>query len=566
VNLERTDEMFQSPATGIQQVASRGNAFWRWTYELKDISLSERETVQAFLAKCRGSLNTFKVSDPANYEIRGSVSDWVDLYSDQGQFVTDAGSADAKINSQFFGNPGIASHITDEQIVRATWENYVSVGYVNHVDATGIRSQLESGKAYVTRIKFFQHPDRVATRFSHRVTSSTATYLMQASPRVNSTGMISAPFYVADSAEGYSVAVVAWTNITGNPATAGRKGDYFGIADYRLARCALVANSENLLKQSNAFDISPWSTTRTTVDSGYGELGPTGVNSYAWKLYGNTQTNTEHYLSQTHTKIMTEDIYTLSVYARADPNAVTARELRLRLQTNGSNKTDAIFWLQSGTITNGGTAGNFYRGTANIFDVGSGWYRCSITGLVNSLNNIAAIIYPTSGTSPVYTNNGSDGVLIADAQLTKHPFAGHFMPTTDTAVVGTNWQTGSNLIVDGLDPGDRIKAGTRCEIVNQFANAGSGKYERREFKKITEEVGVGPEGWAILPIDPPIRNAPETMRMSGEQQNFGETMHNPVIFSNPELTARLLGGTVQYIEKPLQLTDVVFEVIEDLSE
>jgi hypothetical protein len=43
-------------------------------------------------------------------------------------------------------------------------------------------------------------------------------------------------------------------------------------------------------------------------------------------------------------------------------------------------------------------------------------------------------------------------------------------------------------------------------------------------------------------------------------------MHNPVIFDRPEMTARLLGGTVQYIEKPLQLTDVVFEVIEDLSE
>ena len=61
--LTRSDELFQSPVTGIQQTASRGNAYWRQTIEYRDLSDAERDIVQAFLMKCKGSLNSFKIQD-----------------------------------------------------------------------------------------------------------------------------------------------------------------------------------------------------------------------------------------------------------------------------------------------------------------------------------------------------------------------------------------------------------------------------------------------------------------------------------------------------------------------
>jgi hypothetical protein len=574
VNLERRDEMFVSPATGIQQVASRGNAFWRWTYEFKDISLSERETVQAFLAKCRGSLNTFKVSDPANYEIRGSVSDWVDLYGNRSANLSKVGSSTSKINSYFRAPTQLATHVTDDDMVHFEWEIYISVGGTfQYNQVTALNASLELGKAYVQRVKFFQHPDRAATRTSFRVGSGTDTYIIQASPRVNSTGVITAPFYPGDDSDSYNINIVNWSNITGNPATAGHKGDHFYLSDYRLARCALVANSENLLTYSHEFDNAVWVTSNMNVGSGYGELGPTGVNSYAWALIPDTSVNTTHQIGTSITKINTEDMYTFSFYAKpVEASSHYAVNVRMSdtLATFPQGRYVTVFFDVAQGVSQDpyslNVVNQFYNPHAAIYDVGSGWKRCVLRAVSNSNSTLSVHIAVASASSLPFTGTNSPSFLVRDMQITRHPFAGPYMPTTDTAVVGTNWQTGSNLVVDGLDPNDKIKAGTRIEIVNQFANAGSGTYERSEFKKITEEVVVAPEGWAILPIDPPIRNAPETMRMSGEQGNFGDTMHNPVIFSNPELTARLLGGTVQYIEKPLQLTDVVFEVIEDLSE
>ena len=72
IQLQRVDETFASPLTNIQQVVSRGNPAWKWTYEFTNLSESEREIVQAFLINCRGSLNTFKVRDPSQYSLRGN--------------------------------------------------------------------------------------------------------------------------------------------------------------------------------------------------------------------------------------------------------------------------------------------------------------------------------------------------------------------------------------------------------------------------------------------------------------------------------------------------------------
>ena len=99
--LVRTDEQFISPVTGIQQIATRGNAFWRWSFQYKDLSLTERDILQAFLMKCQGPINNFKVSDPANYTIPGDISTWTDIYSNYGSFVRDVNSSNGKINSYF---------------------------------------------------------------------------------------------------------------------------------------------------------------------------------------------------------------------------------------------------------------------------------------------------------------------------------------------------------------------------------------------------------------------------------------------------------------------------------
>ena len=203
-------------------------------------------------------------------------------------------------------------------------------------------------------------------------------------------------------------------------------------------------------------------------------------------------------------------------------------------------------------------------------DVGSDWFRCSLTAVVGSLNNIRHYVYivNTAGLS-TFDATGSEGIWIANAQAVKFPFPKHYCQTTDTAIPASNWHTGSRLIVDGLDPGNIIKAGTRFEVVTRYHNEsedGTDTYEKTEFKRITEEVVVRDEGYAIIDFDPPLRNSPIPTRSWAQQAHLGETMHNAVIFANPEIKARLIGNSIKYTEKPLQMFDVEFEVIEDLTE
>jgi hypothetical protein len=74
-------------------------------------------------------------------------------------------------------------------------------------------------------------------------------------------------------------------------------------------------------------------------------------------------------------------------------------------------------------------------------------------------------------------------------------------------------------------------------------------------------------GVATLNFDPPIRNAPQHGYAPISSPAFnGETIHNPVIFHKPEMKGRLLAGSVQYIDKPLKAMDIVFDVIEDMTE
>lgn len=555
VNLQRTDEMFQSPVTGIQQVASRGTAFWRWTYEFRDLSLSERETVQAFLAKCRGSLNTFKVTDHANYEIRGSVSDWIDVYSEYGTFNVTAGSSNQYVNSHFIHSVTIAAHITDEQTVAFEWRKYESTGNLG-VPPDYIVNSFTEGKAYVQRIKQF-HGKAPNHNMTFRVGSGAGAYLIQSAPwPVYSADCITAPFYVGETTSGYTVLTVERTdNVDG----ASGKWKY---ADYRLARCALVSNSENLLRHSNDFGGADWTLSNATVDSGYGDKSPTGVTSGSWKLYCNANVNTTHYITQSITKNSSEDIYTASIYAKA----IELSDIRIVVGDNlSASYASALFRLNSGTITNINLAGNTVRPSATIWPVDSGYYRCQMTAVVGSTAQVSAL-FQLADPALAFTGNGSDGIEIMGAQVRQFPFMGHYVETTSPSLIGTNWQTGSNLYVDGLDSEDIIKAGTRIEVVNRFHQNSLGLFERSEFKKLTEEVVVNREGSVVLPIDPPIRNAPVTARSWRQQSHLGETMHNPVIFDNPEMKARLVGGTIQYIEKPLQMTDIVFDIIEDLSE
>jgi hypothetical protein len=561
VTLLRVDETIRSPATNVQQVAFRGNPAWQWTYEYKDLSDSERDVVQAFLLNCKGAVNTFRVTDPADYHLSGAVSNWIDVFSGRGSFNSIVGSTTSFVNSYFSTNVFLDHHIADDQTLLHSWANLVSVtGLLWRGEGTAGRvSSLQQGAAYVQRIKLFQSPDKAVMGGVLSIGSGAIDVNVSAGPVVRSSDMLTTPFNVGHFTSYYVAAFSVRVN-----SGVGEIGDSWSLADYQLKRCALVANSENLVTKSNEFDHADWTAVNISVESGWMDRNPKGVSSGGWKLWGDTSVNTHHYIEQQVTRVSTSEVYTAAIYAQIGEHNQVAVEIT---DSGGSNSAKAIFNVDSKTATIPTLAGNTEFPHANAIDTGSGTLRCALRATVRSVVNIKARYYlVNSDGSEQFTNNGSAGVQIFGASLRKFPFAGPYVPTDATAIVGTDWQSGSNVILDGFDPGDILKAGQRFEIVNRFASNSGDLYERSEFKRITRETKVGAEGNVVIPFDPPIRNRPEYGRTEADFNHNGETIHNPVIFHKPEMKARLVNGTIQYTEKSLTLTDITFEVLEDMTE
>jgi hypothetical protein len=561
VQLQRVDQIIASPLTNIYQVAARGNPAWKWSFAFADLSDSEREIVQAFLMKCKGSVNTFKVGDPGDYAIRGSVSNWVDLFGGRGSFQpAEVGSDTDAVNSYFVHSTNMTHHVADDGMLRFEIRNRggaLNLGWKGHGTDYLVNS-LEVGRAYVQRVKFFPQPGRDSIDVSFQVGSGSNANINQITTPLKSEDSLTAPFYVGNEITNLKVGIYDWVIAQSGTLI----GDYYNYADYKLSRCALVVNSENLITRSNQFDHADWTATRVDVNSG-GVQSPDGRSNYGWQFDVNTTQSGVHSLLIGFTQVNTRDVYTASGYFR------TAEYSEIELQIDHGSDTDsasALFWLNSGTYSNVAVAGAYQRPRAEIFDVGSGWMRCSITAAVSSNNVHRWKASIASGTSTSFAGTAGSGVEIYGAQISRFPFMGPYNPSSNTAVVGSNYQTGSNVIATGFDPGDIIKAGTRIEIVNQYNDAANNKYERSEFKRITEEVVAHREGWAILPIEPPIRNAPIPMKSDASGSHAGDTLHNAIIFHKPEMKGRLMSGSISYSDKPLKMTDFTFEVIEDMTE
>jgi hypothetical protein len=605
--LVRADGMLISPVSGIQQMASRSNVYWRHSVEFRNLSTNERDIVQAFLMKAQGSNNWFKMPDFGGYEIDltptqtrvmiTSQNSWNvtaqqvffgDVFSNTGHIWSSVGCEQTKLNSDYVTGSHIRRISVDNELVfEQTLESKAQTNVLANAAVNTFAPENYQGRAaYIQRIKFWQDPESnafgIRAQCGSKGAGSFPLYGMIGDTSCQSSGVLSVPFF-----SGFAGGCMPSIGLTDIASKAGGNDDAgiwrnrhseFRLADYYVARCALVCNSENLLTRSNDFSNAVWAVTNATVQSGWGVNDPVfDVSSGAWKLITDTSVNTEHWLRCSSfglTPAGRADHFTTSVYAKADEFG----GLGLQVQFLDGASTIGIirgnFNLSSGSLISTPTLTNCgYNLSSAIYDCSSGWYRCTLTAMVHSGCDSLRVRFDVRSLNGAgtLTGDGTSGILLYGAQVNRHLFASPYIPITDTAVVGSgNWQSGSRLWVNGLDADTVIKAGTRFEVITQYHEDQAGKYEKSEFKRIIYETKVNRDGTALLEFQPPLRNSPKSIQFHepslGSANPSAGTVHNAVIFSNPEVRSKLVGSTIQYIEKPLQLTDIVFDVIEDLTE
>ena len=173
---------------------------------------------------------------------------------------------------------------------------------------------------------------------------------------------------------------------------------------------------ENLALQSNQFDTT-WTPSNASVTGG--QTGYDG-SSDAWLLSKSAAYGSVY---QTSIAVSYPAVYTFSVYMKAG----TQNFGSIRFWTNNTGADFRVkFDLTTGAISTA-SANNGTRIDAVATDVGSGWWRVSVTGLTGQ----------TSATLNIYAGDTADAsgtIYIQSAQLEQGLIATDYIATTTAAV------------------------------------------------------------------------------------------------------------------------------------
>ena len=169
-----------------------------------------------------------------------------------------------------------------------------------------------------------------------------------------------------------------------------------------------IGARRNLLTYTQEFDDTAW--TKTNINVTANAVSAPDSTTTAEKIIA-TAINASHEI-RTPSTSLTAGTYTQSVYGKQ----AEYRYLRVGFGSAfGGSAGYCIFDLQTGTVTYSSNAGLI----SSMVDVGSGWYRCSVTNTttvsISSTNYIG--ISNTSTTGTTFLGDDVSGIYIWGAQL-----------------------------------------------------------------------------------------------------------------------------------------------------
>jgi hypothetical protein len=188
--------------------------------------------------------------------------------------------------------------------------------------------------------------------------------------------------------------------------------------DYSNGTCpSLLVEPQrtNGFTYSSSFDNADWVKDNSTILAN-NTISPSGIQD-ADKLQENN-TNNSHLVRNLFTGGGSN---TLSVYAKK-------AERDFICLFSGGGTIGAYFDINNGSVVN-----TFGSVTANIQDVGNGWYRCSVTFTLSGLA-FAFIAVSNNGSTISYTGTTGSGIYIWGAQAEVGSYSTSYIPTTSASV------------------------------------------------------------------------------------------------------------------------------------
>jgi hypothetical protein len=203
----------------------------------------------------------------------------------------------------------------------------------------------------------------------------------------------------------------------------------------------LEKQSTNLLYPSEDFTNANWGPSNLTITAN-DTTSPDGTQNA--DKFTTTSTTIENQVRQGTFSILGNvgSSYTTSVYAKKG----TANFLRIRnlFVQNGATGGNAWFNLNTGAI---GTVQSSQ--TASMQNMGNGWYRCILTGVVGSSNSYDFVDIGFSDAETNYPSSSVNG-YVWGAQLEASSYFTSYIPTTSasaTRVADACFKTGISSLI-----------------------------------------------------------------------------------------------------------------------
>lgn len=210
--------------------------------------------------------------------------------------------------------------------------------------------------------------------------------------------------------------------------------------DFSRASQATFTDSDGLVKYAphnlclQSEDLSTTWTVSGSSISANNATAPDGTTT-ADKIVEDTSTGA-HTCNINLTSTDPTGFTSYSAYFKADGRS----EVVVRIDSATTNYILAVFNFSTETISSQAGNGNGVFETSSMTDVGNGWFRVTLSGIIDTSGSTLRILNTLRDSgSGSYTGDGSSGLLMWGVQISKHrfvPVGNPYIKTTSAAVYG----------------------------------------------------------------------------------------------------------------------------------